>query len=183
MNISKLIFVLSLTAYICVSPQSSAAQMDTAAIRIMPPSINQYLVSKAPEFQTLVSALHAADLMETINSTGPLTVFAPLNVAFTDLPFGGIDELLKPVNKDSLQHLLSIHIIAGTWSIEKLEQAIKEKGGELSLPTIDGTKMLIFTTAGSQVFLNDRAGNKMALSVPATCTNGLVFSIYKLLSP
>lgn len=180
MNIQKsAIFLLLLLGCCGTGKKSTAAETDTSKI----PSVMQYLVGKAPEYQTLVKALNAADLVETIEAASPITMFAPLNVAFTDLPFGTIEELLKPVYKDSLQHMLSNHIIAGTWSIEKLSQAIKEKGGELSLPTIDGIKMLVFTLEHGQVFLKNREGNKMPLDQPVICTNGLVFATSTLLSP
>lgn len=184
MNIRKpvLFLVLLLNCY-GAAKKSAAAETDTDAVQMAAPSVMQYLISEAPEYQTLVKALNAADLVETIETTNPVTMFAPLNVAFTDLPFGTIEELLKPVNKDSLQHLLTNHIIAGTWSVEKLSQAIKEKGGELSLPTIDGTKMLVFTTERGQVFLKNREGNKVPLATPVACSNGFVFAISTLLSP
>lgn len=177
------LFLMLLLGCCIPGKKSAAAGKDTGAVQMAAPSVMQYLVSEAPEYQTLVKALNAAGLVETMETSVPITLFAPLNVAFTDLPSGTIDELLRPVHKDSLQHILSNHIIAGDWTIEKLSRAIKEKGGELALPTIDGIKTLVFTLEPSGIFLKNKEGKKIRLGQPVRCANGLVFATSTLLSP
>src|SRR5882672_6897800 len=74
---------------------------------------------------TLVAAVKAAGLVETLKGKGPFTVFAPTNDAFRDLPAGTVDNLLKPENKEALTRVLTYHVVAGRWTSEDLRKAIK----------------------------------------------------------
>src|SRR5215470_13900870 len=82
---------------------------------------------------TLVAAVKAAGLVETLQGTGPFTVFAPTNTAFTKLPKGTVDALLKPENKEMLTKVLTYHVVAGKWSAADLKKMIKKAGGKAEL--------------------------------------------------
>src|SRR3954463_7277419 len=87
---------------------------------------------------TLVAAVKAAGLVETLSSKGPFTVFAPTNAAFDKLPAGTVQTLLMPENKGLLTKVLTYHVVSGKYDSKKLAQLIKKGGGEAKLPTVSG---------------------------------------------
>src|SRR5271163_942287 len=89
---------------------------------------------------TLVAAVKAASLVETLESPGPFTVFAPTNEAFDKLPAGTVDTLLKPENKATLTKVLTYHVVAGRWSAHDLMEKIKAGNGTAELTTVEGGK-------------------------------------------
>ncbi len=106
---------------------------------------------------TLVAALKAAGLVETLMGPGPFTVFAPTNDAFAKLPAGTVDTLLKPENKATLTKVLTYHVVAGKMSSTDLKKAIKMGGGQAMLKTVAGG-MLTATMQGSTIVLKDEKG-------------------------
>src|SRR5215475_3263016 len=98
---------------------------------------------------TLVAAVKAAGLVDTLQSAGPFTVFAPTNEAFAKLPAGTVDTLLKPENKDTLTKVLTYHVVAGRLSIEDLKKQIKSGGGKSTLTPLEGGN-LVATIHGSR---------------------------------
>jgi uncharacterized surface protein with fasciclin (FAS1) repeats len=98
------------------------------------------IAASNPDFSTLVTAVQAAGLIDTLNSTGPFTVFAPTNDAFAKLPAGTLDTLLKPENKDQLTAILTYHVVAGSVKaadVVKLDTAKTVQGSEVDI-TVDG---------------------------------------------
>ena len=97
-----------------------------------------------PDFSTLVAAVKAAGLVDTLNSEGPFTVFAPTNAAFAKLPAGTIDDLLKPENKDKLTAILTYHVVAGevkAADVVKLSKADTVNGKAIMIDTASGVKV------------------------------------------
>src|ERR1700712_4330505 len=113
--------------------------------------------SQAPNLTTLVAAVKAAGLVETLSGTGPFTVFAPTNDAFAKLPAGTVDNLVKPENKDTLTKILTYHVVAGNISAKQLEKMIKKGGGKATLKTVQGGD-LTATMAGGSIMLTDAKG-------------------------
>ncbi len=147
------------------------------------PTIMKYLVDASPQYSTLVKAINAADLTETMEQPGPMTLFAPSNKAFEILPAGTVENWLKPETIDSLQKVLTYHVIAGNWPISDLEQKIKEAGGEFFMPTIGEGGQISFMMEGGRVVVKDKHGFKSQLLAPVTKPNGMVYAIDKLLLP
>ncbi len=87
---------------------------------------------------TLVAAVKAAGLVDTLKGNGPFTVFAPVNAAFAKLPAGAVDNLLKPENKDALAKVLTYHVVAGRKSAMDLKKEIKMGGGKFEMKTVSG---------------------------------------------
>lgn len=106
---------------------------------------------------TLVAAVKAAGLVDTLNSAGPFTVFAPTNAAFAKLPAGTVDTLLKPENKATLAKTLTYHVVAGKVSAADLAARIKADGGKTALTTVAGGK-LTASLMGDTVMLTDEKG-------------------------
>src|SRR6185369_6504373 len=94
--------------------------------------------SKSKDHTTLVAAVKAAGLVETLSGKGPFTVFAPTNEAFEKLPAGTVDTLLKPENKGTLTKVLTYHVVAGKWSSVDLKNMIKKGKGTAELKTVSG---------------------------------------------
>jgi uncharacterized surface protein with fasciclin (FAS1) repeats len=92
----------------------------------------------SPDHTTLVAAVKAAGLVDTLSGAGPFTVFAPTNEAFAKLPAGTVDTLLKPENKDQLVKILTYHVVAGKVSAKDLMKKIKKGGGKAELKTVQG---------------------------------------------
>jgi uncharacterized surface protein with fasciclin (FAS1) repeats len=117
---------------------------------------------------TLVAAVKAAGLVETLEGPGPFTVFAPTNAAFAKLPAGTVDTLLKPENKATLVKILTYHVVAGRWSAADIKKMIKDGHGKAELKTVSGGKLWA-TMQGNMIVLKDEKGGM------STVTQGNVF--------
>jgi uncharacterized surface protein with fasciclin (FAS1) repeats len=117
---------------------------------------------------TLVTAVQAAGLVETLSGPGPFTVFAPTNAAFAKLPAGTVETLVKPENKGTLTSILTYHVVAGKVSASQLMGMITQGGGKTELKTLNGG-MLTARVEGGKVVLTDAKGGK------ATVTQADVF--------
>lgn len=135
------------------------------------------------EHTTLVAGLTAADLVTTLQSAGPFTVFAPTNAAFAKLPAGTLETLLKPENKATLAKILTYHVIAGTFDAAAVVKAIKANNGSLSLTTVSGNKLVASIKQG-KVTLTDEKGNSATVVVAdLTATNGVIHVIDAVVLP
>lgn len=132
---------------------------------------------------TLVAAVKAADLVETLKSDGPFTVFAPTNAAFAKLPEGTVESLLQKENKASLSKVLTYHVIAGSFTAAEVMGAIKANGGNATFTTVSGGKLKA-SISSSNVILEDEKGNKSAITaVDLKGSNGVVHVIDSVVLP
>jgi uncharacterized surface protein with fasciclin (FAS1) repeats len=132
---------------------------------------------------TLVAAVKAADLVGTLKSPGPFTVFAPTNAAFSALPAGTVDTLLKPENKPTLSKVLTYHVVPGKMDGAALMSAIKAGGGKATLKTASGGT-LIATMSGSNVMVSDAKGGMATVTIANVYqSNGVIHVVDKVLLP
>lgn len=132
---------------------------------------------------TLVAAVKAAGLVETLSGKGPFTVFAPTNAAFNKLPKGTVETLLKPENKEMLQTVLTYHVVAGKWSAEEIMTAVKKGGGSYEATTVQGGK-LWFKMKGKDLWVIDEKGNKAKVTIAdVNQSNGVIHVIDTVLMP
>lgn len=132
---------------------------------------------------TLVAAVKAADLVETLAGKGPFTVFAPTNAAFGKLPKGTVETLLKPENKAKLQAVLTYHVVAGNIDSKALVAAIKKGNGKASVKTVQGGT-LVATLDGSNVIITDEKGNKATVTaVDIYSSNGVIHVLDSVILP
>jgi len=132
---------------------------------------------------TLVAAVKAAGLVETLESAGPFTVFAPTNEAFDLLPAGTVGTLLKPENKAMLTSILTYHVIAGKWDANALASKIKEGMGKAQLKTVQGGFIWAMMKDG-KIMLKDEKGNMATVTIPDVYqSNGVIFVIDRVLMP
>lgn len=133
------------------------------------------IASSNPDFSTLVAAVKAAGLVDTLSGAGPFTVFAPTNEAFGALPAGTLDSLLKPENKAALQGILTYHVVAGSVYAKDVMPGM--------VTTVNGAKFTVSVEGGS-VYLIDGKGNKAKIvttDIPAS--NGVIHVINAVLIP
>ena len=147
---------------------------------------NKTIVQNAvnsPIHKTLVAAVKAAGLVDTLNSPGPFTVFAPTDDAFAKLPAGTVDNLVQPQNKPTLTKILTYHVVPGTYSTPKLMKGIKAGGGTLKLKTVEGDE-LSFTMDGSNIKItDDKGGSAMITTADVYQSNGVIQVIDSVLMP
>ena len=132
---------------------------------------------------TLVAAVKAAGLVETLSGPGPFTVFAPTNAAFAKLPAGTVDTLVKPENKKTLTGILTYHVVAGNMTAATLAKAIKDGGGSAKLTTVAGGT-LTATEAGGTITLTDEKGGKSTVAqADVIQSNGVIHVVDTVLMP
>jgi uncharacterized surface protein with fasciclin (FAS1) repeats len=132
---------------------------------------------------TLVTAVKAAGLVETLQSPGPFTVFAPTNEAFAKLPAGTVDTLLKPENKDTLTKVLTYHVVAGKMSSKDLWKAIKAGHGMATLKAVSGG-MLKASAMGKDIVLTDEKGGRSKVTIAdVNQSNGVIHVVDSVLLP
>ncbi len=132
---------------------------------------------------TLVAAVKAAGLVDTLSSKGPFTVFAPTNEAFAKLPAGTVDTLLKPENKDKLTQVLTYHVVPGKLTAFELGKMVKAGNGKATLKTVEG-EPLIVTDQGGHVMITDSKGDVAIVTIPDVIqSNGVIHVIDTVLLP
>ena len=132
---------------------------------------------------TLVAAVKAAGLVETLEGPGPFTVFAPTNSAFDKLPAGTVDTLVKPENKDQLVKILTYHVVPGRVSSKDLVKMIKNGGGKAMLKTVEGGTITA-SIADGKVMLTDEKGGMATVTIADVYqSNGVIHVIDTVLMP
>ena len=132
---------------------------------------------------TLVAAVKAAGLVDTLKGPGPFTVFAPTNAAFAALPAGTVDTLLKPESKPTLTKVLTYHVVAGKMDSAALSKAIDAGGGKATLTEVSGG-MLTATRSGSTIMLTDESGGMAHVTIADVVqSNGVIHVVDKVLLP
>jgi uncharacterized surface protein with fasciclin (FAS1) repeats len=133
---------------------------------------------------TLVAAVKAAGLVDTLEGPGPFTVFAPTNEAFNKLPAGTVDTLLKPENKATLTKVLTYHVVAGRLSAQDLMKKIKEGKGTAELTTVEGGKLWVMLHDGKHIELKDEKGGTALVTIANVFqSNGVIHVIDSVVMP
>jgi uncharacterized surface protein with fasciclin (FAS1) repeats len=132
---------------------------------------------------TLVAAVKAAGLVDTLEGPGPFTVFAPTNEAFAELPKGTVETLLKPENKDKLVKILTYHVVPADAMANAIKKMIKDDGGQYTLTTVSGGK-LIAMMKGEKIELRDENGGVATVTIAnVKQSNGVIHVIDHVLLP
>lgn len=180
----KNLFMLAAVAMVTTS---ASAQMEKTVMvggAAMYPSKN--IVENAvnsKDHTTLVAAVKAADLVATLSSAGPFTVFAPTNAAFDKLPAGTVETLLKPENKKMLQTVLTYHVLAGKVSAADIVAKIKAGGGTATVTTVAGAELTL-SMKGKKVQITDTSGGKSYVTIAdVNQSNGVIHVVDAVLVP
>lgn len=138
---------------------------------------------KSKQHTTLITAVKAAGLVETLQSAGPFTVFAPTNQAFNKLPTGIVKTLLKSENKDKLTAILNYHVVAGKINSSALMNMISKNGGTFKAKTVQGGE-LTFMTQGKNIIITDEKGGMSKVTIKdVNQSNGVIHVVDTVLIP
>jgi uncharacterized surface protein with fasciclin (FAS1) repeats len=133
---------------------------------------------------TLVAAVKAAGLVDTLNGKGPFTVFAPTNEAFAGLPAGTVDTLLKPENKAMLTKVLTYHVVAGAYDTTRLRALIRAGNGTGTLTTVEGGKLWLMMNGPSNIIVKDAKGGVADIGITDVHqSNGVIQVVDHVLLP
>ena len=132
---------------------------------------------------TLVAAVQAAGLVDTLKSSGPFTVFAPVNNAFAALPTGTVDTLLKPENKAMLTKILIYHVIAGNYGSKDIVKAIKKGNGKAEFTTVAGGKLWAMLDGNTVVLTDEKGGRSRVTTADVRQSNGVIHVVDAVLLP
>ena len=129
---------------------------------------------QSPDLKTLVAAVKAAKLVDTLAGKGPFTVFAPTDAAFAKLPAGTVDTLLKPENRATLQAVLTYHVVAGKVSAAQLVAAINANGGAARLTTVQGGTLTASLSGGNVLLTDAKGGTATVVTADLMQSNGVI---------
>ena len=132
---------------------------------------------------TLVAAVKAAALVDTLEGQGPFTVFAPTNEAFAKLPAGTVDTLLKPENKETLTKVLTYHVVAGKVTSKDLKKMIMNGGGKAEIKTVEGGTIIASIHGGKIVLTDEKGGMAMVTIADVYQSNGVIHVVNTVLMP
>jgi uncharacterized surface protein with fasciclin (FAS1) repeats len=132
---------------------------------------------------TLVAAVKAADLVATLQSAGPFTVFAPTNAAFGKLPAGTVETLVKPENKSMLAKILTYHVVAGNFNAGAVVKAIKDGGGKATLKTVSGGSIVASLENGKVVLTDENGRVATVIAADLNASNGVIHVVDAVVLP
>ncbi len=178
--------VLAISAMLSVTAISGAAYAENPMVGGMPMYENKDIIDNAvtsPDHTTLVAAVQAAGLVETLKGEGPFTVLAPVNAAFDALPAGTVDSLLKPENKEQLTKILTCHVIPAKALSTDITKMVMDDGGEHKVTTVGGC-VLTLKAADGKVTITDETGGVANVTIADVIqSNGVIHVIDKVLLP
>lgn len=191
----KKVFLMLLfaAASIVIASQSANAQMMSHDSTNMNPMVGgapmlrtMDIVDNAvnsADHTTLVAAVKAADLVATLKSKGPFTVFAPTNAAFDKLPAGTVESLVKPENKTTLTKILTYHVLAGKFDSNAIAKRIKAGGGSASFKTVSGDTLTARMNGNSLVLRDEKGGTSTVSIANVYQSNGVIHVVDTVLLP
>ncbi len=138
---------------------------------------------QSKDHTTLVAAVKAAGLVDTLKSAGPFTVFAPTNAAFAKLPAGTVDTLLKPENKGTLTAVLTYHVVPGTMTAAQIAAKAKANGGKLMLKTVQGEQITLSKGMGGWIVTDAKGGTSKITIADVMQKNGVIHVVDTVLMP
>ncbi len=141
------------------------------------------VASTSKDHATLVAAVKAADLVNTLKGEGPFTVFAPTNTAFDALPEGTLASLLQPEAKGKLSAILTYHVVAGTFTAAAISEAIKENSGSYAISTVGGGTLTAKIKDGKVVLIDENGGMATVTATDLEATNGVIHVIDAVVLP
>ena len=177
---------LALATMLSVSALAGAAYAANPDVGGAPMSESKNIIENAvnsKDHTTLVAAVKAAGLVDTLQGAGPFTVFAPTNEAFAALPAGTVDTLLKPENKDQLTKVLTAHVVAGKISGAEMMKKAKAMGGKYEMKTVSGDTLTAEVKKGKLFIMDESGGEAKVTIADVNQSNGVIHVVNKVLLP
>jgi uncharacterized surface protein with fasciclin (FAS1) repeats len=182
-TMKKLILSAIALVAIAIAPNAYAQTKMVGGAAMYPTKNIVENAVNSKDHTTLVAAVTAAGLVETLESTGPFTVFAPTNEAFDKLPSGTVATLVKPENKATLTKILTYHVVAGRLSAANLMAKVKEGRGKAELKTVEGGTLTVMKQ-GKKLYLVDEKGGKSWITIADVFqSNGVIHVVNTVLMP
>ena len=173
-------------AVLAITSMTAVAQKDPD-VGGAPMFANKNIIQNAvnsPIHKTLVAAVKAAGLVDTLEGPGPFTVFAPTDDAFAKLPAGTVDTLVKPENKATLTKILTYHVVAGHLTAADLDRLIDKGHGSATLTTVSGGTLVLTKNGSRNISIHDESGDIADINVyDVLQSNGVIYSIDRVLLP
>lgn len=183
-SLAASLLALAMTAGVATVPAFSAKTVMVGGAPMYPSKTIVENAVNSKEHTTLVAAVKAAGLVDTLSGAGPFTVFAPVNAAFAKLPAGTVDTLLKPENKGMLTNVLTYHVVAGSYSAKDLLDLIKKGGGTAMLKTVEGEDLTLMKTGKWTIEIKDAKGGVAKVTIAdVNQSNGVIHVIDHVLLP
>jgi len=179
----KIIIAAFALAAIAIAPRANAQTKMVGGAAMYPTKNIVENAVNSKDHTTLVAAVKAAGLVETLESAGPFTVFAPTNEAFAKLPAGTVETLVKPENKATLTKILTYHVVAGRLSAANLWAKVKAGHGKAQLKTVQGDELIVMAR-GKKLYLVDEKGGKSWITIAdINQSNGVIHVVNTVLMP
>lgn len=178
--------LLSAAAVIALAVAGGAIAADDPMVGGAPMYANKNIIQNAvnsKDHTTLVAAVKAGGLVETLQGAGPFTVFAPTNAAFAALPAGTVETLLKPENKGTLDKILTYHVVPGRINSETLNQQIALGGGRAMLKTVQGEPLTVQGTGKNLIVTDEKGGTARITITDVYQSNGVIQVVDRVLMP
>ena len=160
---------------------STAVAMDTAVVAETSNIVD--VAAGNADFSTLVTAVKAAGLVETLSGDGPFTVFAPNNAAFAKLPAGTVDGLLKPESLDKLKAIMTYHVVAGKFDAAAVTDAINKNNGKYTVTTVQGSTIVLSLKDGKVMLTDANGGTSTVVLADVAASNGVIHAIDTVVMP
>ncbi|MCO5949326.1 fasciclin domain-containing protein [Mucilaginibacter flavidus] len=179
----KILIAVFVLATLAIAPKTYAQNKMVGGAEMYPTKNIVENAVNSKDHTTLVAAVKAAGLVETLSSAGPFTVFAPTNEAFNKLPAGTVGSLVKPENKAALTKILTYHVVAGKVTATELVAMIKKGNGKAELKTVQGGTITA-SLKGKKVVLTDEKGGMAVVTIADVMqSNGVIHVINSVLMP
>ncbi|GJE18829.1 hypothetical protein AIGOOFII_3562 [Methylobacterium marchantiae] len=185
-KVASLTVAMALTGVGAFGAAAQAAEEKTVMVGGAPMYPSKTIVENAvnsKDHTTLVAAVKAAGLVDTLSGKGPFTVFAPTNAAFAKLPAGTVDTLVKPENKATLTKILTYHVVAGTMTAADLQKAIKAGSGKAMLKTVEGGSLTAEEKGGKIELVDAKGGMSTVTIADVMQSNGVIHVVDTVLMP
>lgn len=193
MKILNVLHAITLSGLLLVSCGEKKKEMKEEATEAVPLEEVQVVEVVSPNivavaagndnFSTLVAAVKAAGLVETLSGEGPFTVFAPTNDAFAKLPAGTVESLLLPENKDALTGILTYHVVAGKFEAAAVIDAINGNNGSFTVPTVQGANLVLKLVDGNVVLTDSKGGTSTVVIADVAASNGVIHALDTVVMP
>jgi uncharacterized surface protein with fasciclin (FAS1) repeats len=179
----KIIIAAIAMVAIAIAPKTYAQTKMVGGAAMYPTKNIVENAVNSKDHTTLVAAVKAAGLVETLESVGPFTVFAPTNEAFDKLPGGTVDNLVKPEHKATLTKILTYHIVAGRLSAADLWAKVKAGNGKAELTTVEGGKLTVMAKDKKLYLVDEKGGESWITIADVNQSNGVIHVVNTVLMP
>jgi uncharacterized surface protein with fasciclin (FAS1) repeats len=179
----KIIIAAIAMVAIAIAPKTYAQTKMVGGAAMYPTKNIVENAVNSKDHTTLVAAVKAAGLVETLESAGPFTVFAPTNEAFNKLPAGTVDNLVKPENKATLTKILTYHVVAGRLSAADLMTKVKAGNGKAELTTVEGGKLTAMVKGKKLYLVDEKGGESWVTIADVNQSNGVIHVVNAVLMP